>query len=93
MTTNCNLCQSSLEIEESGGAVFCPKCDRNCKKNVLGLNAINESAALTEANKRLREIEQTIDEVTIQYNCIKCGCPTNQYGWCLWFEDGWRETL
>ena len=89
------------------GVFHCEYCDRSPKKNVLGglLDAIKKKkealkdgmgadllAKLWLARKK-KEIEENIDEITIQYYCIKCQRPTNQYGYCLWCEDGLRETL
>ena len=114
MTLNCKICQSSLEINETGKAVFCPKCDRNHQKKTLGglLGAIKQQEMIGNMEgilpehilsadqitklwleARKKQIDQNIDEVTIQYHCIRCERPTNQYGWCLWCEDELRETL
>ena len=102
MNTNCTLCQSILifDVYDDGVEVsFCPKCDRNCKKKSLGglLGAIkgniHPQAQRIDIDSIWEGAQQKLDEITIQYHCIKCGCPTNQYGWCLWCEDGLRETL
>ena len=95
MKTNCNLCQSSLifDVYDDGVEVsFCPKCDINCKKKSLGglLGEIKDKWPNIKYNHGYPEDE---NEITIQYYCIKCGCPTNQYGYCLWCEDELRETL
>ena len=96
--TNCNICQSELRINESGMAVYCGFCDRRPDGIVKMLDKLNKkykwrSPKREALDKRMEEIEDSINEVTVLYHCIKCERPTNKYGYCLWCEDMLRDTL